>query len=267
LIDKYSYWKSVDPDRPVFLNFAGPDVLVAEPGPVPNWCNAANGYCSWEGNYLSYIGKALDWASNDIYPVGGWLPDESRRNDLSLIGDVMDKIRGWTEKPQFATIECGDQRYVPEAARGLTPGELRAQIWIAVVHGARGICYFSAWFSPPYAWAGYDNTSSENVAEMLVQHSTLTALAPVLQGRINPPSIGATISTPLQIGWRKNSSGSYFIAVNPGGTSLNGATLSLSGVAVNSSAEVYGESRTVEVSAGKIMDSFGPFAVHIYVLK
>lgn len=265
-INNYNLWKSIDPTRPVFLNFAGPDVLIAIEGPQPSWCNEAGGYCSWAGNYKRYIGEALDWASNDIYPVGGWLPDEKRRNDLTLIGDVLDRIKTWTDKPQFATIECSDQRYVPQATRGLTPGELRAQMWISIVHGARGICYFAAWFSPPYMWAGWDNTTAGNVAEMLVQHPIITSLAPVLQGVIDPPSLEITVPSPLQACWRNANGQGYFIVVNPTGVAQTNVSLTLTGVPTSGTAVVYSQSRNVTVSGGHITDSFPAFGVNIYVI-
>jgi hypothetical protein len=266
-INNYKRWKSIDPTRPVFLNFAGPDVLTAVEGPLPSWCVEATGYCSWAGNYKRYIDESLDWASNDIYPVGGWLPDENRRNDLTLIGDVLDRIRTWTDKPQIATIECSDQRYVPEATRGLTPGELRAQMWIAIVHGARGLCYFAAWFSPPYMWAGWDNTTAGNVAEMQVQHPVITSLAPVLQGVINPPSLGITVPSPLQACWREANGQGYFIVVNPTGIAQTNVSLMVKGVPESGTAAVYSQSRNVTILGGKITDSFPAFGVNIYVIQ
>jgi hypothetical protein len=87
----------------------------------------------------------------------------------------------------------------------------------------------------------------------------------VLQGVINPPEIKATVSAPFHVGWRNAPAGMYFITVNPIATPAT-ATLTLTGTGAATTATVLNENRTVPVTAGKISDSFGAFAGHIYVV-
>jgi hypothetical protein len=265
-IANYKKWKEIDPTRPVFLNFAGPDVTTAVDGATPSWCKAPDYNCSLTSNHLDYINKALDWVGNDLYPLAGYLPEESRRGDVTYIADPIDRIQTWTDKPQFAFVETSNQLFVKQAPRGANRDEVRAEIWVAIIHGVRGLAYFSAVVPPNGDGWAEDGTPESVGAELKIQNGVVTQLAPVLQGPINPPSLGATVPSPLQVGWRDAPSGRHFFVVNTKKTAVSNATLSLSGVGPATSATVFNESRTVALSDGKLTDSFGPYAVHIYVV-
>jgi hypothetical protein len=265
-VANYQQWKAVDPSRPVFLNFAGVDAAGALTGPKPSWCTDATGGCSLESNHLDYINGALDWVSNDVYPCSGYLPDESRRCDPSYIGDPIDRIRSWTDKPQFAFIETSYQKFVPQSTRGPTKDEVRAEIWVAIVHGVRGYTFFPQVVPADGIGATNDGTPGDVAAELTIQNSIVTQLATVLQGSINPTTLGASVPKPLQAGWRDTSTKKYFFVVNTKIDTLTNASITLSGVDTATSASVFNESRTVTLNNGTLADTFGPFAVHIYLV-
>jgi hypothetical protein len=246
---KYADWKAIDPTRPVYINFGGSDVM-------------SNTTSREVATYKALI-AASDWVSNDRYPVTGYLNEGATRNDLTLVGEPMDRIRGWTDKPQFCYIETSSQQFV-SGARGVTPAELRAEIWLAIVHGVRGYVFF------PQVVGGNntsnDGTPDDVAAEMTIQNGVVAQLAPVLQGEINPPSLGATVPAPLQVAWRSAPDGNYFIVVNPVGTAMASASITLTGVGAATSATVFNGSRQVALAGGSFTDSFGPFAVNIYVV-
>jgi len=70
-VANYQLWKAADPNRTVYLNFAGPDVLTAIEGPKPSWCLDSTGGCSLVTNHMDYINQASTGFSNDIYPARG----------------------------------------------------------------------------------------------------------------------------------------------------------------------------------------------------
>jgi len=70
----------------------------------------------------------------------------------------------------------------------------------------------------------------------------------------------------LQAGWRDTSTPKYFLVVNTKIDTLTNASITLSGVDIATSASVFNESRTVTLTNGTLADTFGPFAVHIYVV-
>lgn len=246
LQQNYNQMKSIDPDTNVLINFIGDlnqyDLQTGEGG--PDW-------------YRKYI-AAADWVSADQYPINKGRP-------ITELGVTIDKLRSWTDKPVFAFIETGEYDTVSNQnpGPGPTPGQLRAEVWSAIVHGVRGLYYFpqrvdSTGFQ-------FDVTPPEVAAEITKQNNLVTSLTSVLQqGEINPSGMGASVSSGLEVGWRNHSSGKYFFVVNLTGSIKNNQTISLNGIGGASSVEVYQENRSVSISGSSITDNFGPYDVHIY---
>jgi hypothetical protein len=242
----YCEWKQIDPHRPVFINFIGKlnqyDTVTKESGDA------------W---YRKYIHGA-DWVSGDIYPVNEGLA-------LTTVGQMVDRLRALSDdRPVSAYIETSD--IDPRSGGpGPTPDQLRAEIWSAIIHGARGIWYFPVQFNP----FTFDATPATVVKEMEVQNANITGLSAVLLGEINPPGVGASAPAPMEVGWRRDSSGTYVIALNLSPIARADQKISLSGISADT-AEVKYESRTVPIvkgtdtSTSTITDTFGPYAVHIY---
>jgi len=241
----YVSWKSVAPNRPVFINFVGDlnqyDLVTAESG--DNW-------------YRKYV-QGADWICADKYPVNQGV------SDLGVMGRTMDHLQLLAgNKPIFAFIESSDID-TGDGHPAPSPGQLRAQMWEVIVHGARGIWFFPEQISPTFL---FDTTPANVAAEMTTQDAAIAALASVLQGVLNPPGISASVAAPLDAGWRSASSGSYFIVVNLSGSAHNASSIALSGIGSAVSANVYGEARSVPIANNTISDDFAPYAVHIYVL-
>jgi hypothetical protein len=239
----YAQWKKAG-DKPVFVNFSGGYVLG---GKVP------------KETYQAYI-KSADWIGNDFYPVTGY----NRPDWLWKIGAAVDQLRDWSGgKPQFAFIESSPQRlsWTPKSTRGVTPEELRAEIWHAVIHGVRGIVYFPQQIGEGFR---YDATPQNVSLEMVRQNKRLAEMQDILVSPMNPKDAQASADKPLEIGWRIHEGRLYVIALNFVDAATH-ATITLKGA--TGSAQVYGEDRTIEVNNGQITDDWPPFGVHIYVLK
>lgn len=248
LRQKYLRLKELNPFMPVLVNFSGGVVLGLQ-GRCDEFC------------YRQYISSA-DWISSDIYPVAGW----GRPEQLGWVGRAIDRLEQWSDgRPLFAFIETSflDERAGVPGARGVTPDEFRAQVWNAVIHGARGIWYFPIAFRP----FRFDATPPSVVEEMTRQNALLADLAPVLQGRVDPPPTTVSAAQPIETGWRADDKATYVLAVNLSDRSGQyRIAVDLGGAAVPGVATVYGEGRTVVVSEGVIRDEFRPHDVHIYVL-
>jgi hypothetical protein len=261
-MSRYTTLKSVDPKRPIYINFGGSDVMSALDGAAPSWCPSPYTDCLLTSTYKLLL-AAGDWISNDRYPLAGYLNTGATRGDLTLVSQPVDRLAGWSNKPQFDYIETSNQQII-SGARGVTPDELRAEVWLSIVHGVRGFVYF------PQVVGGSqtsnDGTPADVVTEMTKVNTTVTQIASVLQGAINPPSISAVPPAPLQAGWRNAPSGMYFIVVNPVATVTTASSIALTGVGAATAATVLNENRTVPISGGKISDGFAAFGVHIYVV-
>lgn len=262
----YSDWKAASPSTPVYVTFGGGNVLM----PTPYDCNGLGDEGGPLADCYDQLIGAADWVGHDIYPVNGWLWDESTRGDISQIGLALDKLRGvgdwsieWQSGPVFAFVE-GARCCDTWGAQHATPAETRAEIWNAIIHGARGIFYFTTEVEPGFSW---DNMAPDVEVEVTYQNGIITQLSNVLQDEINPTSLGTTLSSnSLEAGWRDTPSGKYFFVLNKTADAVNGATVTLTGIGDATSATVYDEARSETIVGGMITDDFPAHERHIYVI-
>jgi hypothetical protein len=213
-------------------------------------------------SYPGYASK-MDWLSDDIYPCNKF------DCNLTVVGDEVSQLRKWGTdgQPAFAYIETGDW---DGNGSGPSPRQFSAEIWDAIIHGARGVYYFSARIQVPCSSGcllGYDMTTTEISDEMKQIDARLQELGPILQRGINPASASMTGPSGLEIGWRRDpvASAYYFFVLNPGGTLKTGKQLTLGGVQTTDPVEVIYEGRSATVQAGNtIVDDFKPYQLHIY---
>jgi hypothetical protein len=277
---------ALDPSKATFLN-SGINGL----GPT------ASGWPYSGGSYnYQMLFQSIDWVCNDLYPYGGssYNDDElagSRGGDhvvtaadvqqwpqlapmlgkgaVSAIGQVTEKLRAvMPSKTYFSFVEIA---CVMSNSPTVPPGGLRAEMWDAIIHGARGIMVFAyagQLTSPTSDGGGCAAAPAANIAELRRQSGLITSLASVIQDAHNPATLGATLSAQaLEAGWRDTPSGKYFFVLNTTNAALPGpATMTLTGVGGASSATVYGESRSVSLASGSFQDTFGPYELHVYVV-
>jgi fibronectin type 3 domain-containing protein len=247
LVSFFAGLKAIDITRPVSVNLA-PGGMMGLGG-----CTAAQNQ--------AYIVNASDWAMNDIYPIAGW--DEP--NDIIVpnnwVGEALQQMAGISQgRPQMQFVECSEQNlsWCPQCPAP-TPAQFHTEFWDAIINGARGVFLFPEAISPFY----WDNTTAAMDTQIEADWSTVTALTTALQTTINPSGMSATVSAPLEAGWR-NSTHQYFIVNNTGASALNNQTVTLTGINGATTAVVYGESRNVNIVSGVITDNFAAESIHIY---
>ncbi|HMO15824.1 MAG TPA: hypothetical protein PKA76_05130 [Pirellulaceae bacterium] len=256
----YAEWQRIDPQRKIFINFAGPDI---------SWFTARDD--EYSRNYAAHYPRLIataDWIANDIYPCAGWLnrAHESRRGDVTLITEPIKVIRTLTGKPQFAFIETSEIEHGNVAgARCPTPGEVRAQIWLAIIHGVRGLFYFPAVVGTN--GFQFDGTPPEVVDELKLQNAILTELSSILQGPINPKNANVIIPAPLQAGWRIERKRIYIFVVNPTSQPQPAVPIRVDATSAIKVCEQHGSSRKLSVTENQWHDEFAPFGVNIYLAE
>ena len=243
---QYAALKKFNPSVPVIENYSGGYVL------------------HWQGNvtsktYAAYL-AASDWDSSDIYPVTGWgLPDR-----LSAPGDAVTMLSKATGgKAQMAFIETSNQNlWWVTNDKGVTPGQLSAEIWTAINHGAKGITYF------PQQIGGfnYDATPADVLAEMTTQNARITSLGGPLSSEYDPATYGMGLTGGLQGSWRSYNGHAYFIVTNPIANTVTAGGRVYGVPRHTSSATVLGESRTLTMDAGAFTDTFAPYETHVYIV-
>jgi Beta-galactosidase len=261
----YATMKKADPTRPVFANFAGTMVL--------NPYDSVN-----QAQYQQYM-QAADWVGNDIYPITAWNHPEwidfskpLKQNDPYSIGSRMnpgvtvDTLRNWSGgKRQFAYIETSwqDLNSPAAAARGVTPDQLRGEVWDAIIHGAKGIIYF-----PQRVGATVfmdDNTPADVAAEITRQDALIKSLGGVLNAGNDAMDNRVAFNNPdLEGTWRDLNGKRYLFVLNMSSQTLTGINFTTAGLSSLNQLQVYNELRSEILSGGVINDSFAPYQLHVY---
>jgi hypothetical protein len=245
-IDIYQNWKAIGPKKPVWINFAGPNITV----------NGAD-YTQWV--------KAGDWVASDWYPIN-W----ARYNNIGFTGQAVDKLRSdarGVPKKYFAYIECSWQK-LSNSERGPTVDELRGTVWHAIMHGANGIIYFPQ-VVPDKTIGGsfsYDGVPTDVAAEMTRVDAQIQSFGRVLNATRDPSSRRlTTTASGIESTWRVTQEGDYFFVLNQSRNTLTNIALTLSGLPDTvSTLNVLGENRTESLAGTQIVDTFRPFEVHVY---
>ena len=194
------------------------------------------------GVYPGLIAKS-DVVGFDLYPLqelcrASWLPD------VAVAQQELVRLAGG--RPTFQWIEAQSWR-CRRWKLLVTPETVRAESWLSVVGGARGIGFFPADWDPAVTPA-------------------ITAIGKevsALGGALLAPALSATGSGPVLAAGRSLGGALYVFAVNPTRTGLR-ATVTMPGLA-GRTGSVLEEGRTVTASGDAFADDFGPLAVHLYV--
>jgi hypothetical protein len=250
------------------------------PTQVTNTCNAYRSAQPSQQRWLSLSGSPLvgsgpgvavdqkyaacaTWVSTDYYPFDRRLSTDPA-TQIGQIGQEMDNLRRVAPtKNRLAFIETGK---IARNNTPVTPAQMKAEIWEAIAHGARGIIYFpcTVWTNPIKR-----NNTTTGIAPMIkAQNALITRYASVLQGVVNPTGISLSAPAPFDTGWRKDSAGhKYFILINKSGVA-RAVKMRFAGVGGNRTASAIGESRTTRIDgAGYATDSLPAFGVRIYYLS
>jgi hypothetical protein len=252
IVERYEGMKRADPDRPVLLNL----------GQGVAWDG-------WYGrgvrtnhpeDYVEYL-KGCDIASFDIYPASH--DREEIAGKLWYVPLGVDRLREWTDnrKPVWCCIET---TRINNPTRKPTPREVHSEVWMAIIHGARGLIYFAHQFEPEFIEAGL--LADSEMAEMVKSlNAQIQELAPVLhsaQGADDLVVTNSEDSVPVDMLAKRHVGATYVFAVamRPGSTET---TFTLPGLG-RARVEVLGEGRTLDARDGAWSDSFGDYAVHLY---
>jgi len=214
-----------------------------------------------DADYPRYCSLA-DVISYDIYPCNSLGADGPER--FHMVAKGMDRLRKWTDgrKPLWFILEINRfTRNAETDTRSPTPDEVKSQMWMAIVHGARGLTFFChSWFGES-TYSRIEPDMREGLTKYTAEiHSLATVLnSPTLTDAVKvEPTMGGRVDTLV----KKLDGTTYVFAVNMY-RKAEKPTISVAGAA-DGQAEVLFENRTVEVKGGKIVDDFAPYAVHRY---
>lgn len=255
VINTYTGIKAKDSARPVFLNL-GQGVSNIDWVGRGTCTGKTEMYPVYKDGYI----KGCDIISFDIYPVNN---TDATSGKLWYVPKGVDSLIVWGEakKPVWCWIEVTkiDSK---NSKRQPTPEEVKAEVWMALIHGAGGVGYFCHSWTP-----ALDDAALLNDAVMLPAvtkiNKEITSLAPVLNSASTSGYASVKSSNtavPIDILTKKYGNANYIFSVGmrPGTTT---ATFTVNS---GDKAEVIGENRTIPISSGTFTDNFASYGVHLY---
>ena len=256
IVRDYERMRAADPSRPVLLNL-GQGVAY------DNYIGRGVRRNHPE-DYAEYV-KGCDVVSFDIYPVVHENPEVSGK--LEFVAKGVERLGQWTrgQKTVWNCIEC---THISNPQTKATPQQVRAEVWMALIHGSRGLIYFVHQFKPEFREAALLD-DPEMLAAVTAINRQIRELAPIL----NSPSIteGVTVnsSTPeVPLAWMMKRRGdeTYLFVVSLRNRPTHGS-FEIRDLPKDATAEVLGESRSLSVKNRVFADDFEPYAVHLYRLR
>ncbi len=253
IVADYQRIRASDPTRPVMLNLGQG---------VANDAWVGRGPGASLDDYPKYV-QGADLISFDVYPVA----DLNRTDGAEYLWYVpkgVDRLVKWTggRKLVWNCIEC---THIHDPKAKATPAQVKAEVWMALIHGSRGLIYFVHQFAPRFnEHALLDDP--EMLAAVTAVNRQIHDLAPVL----NSPTVaeGATARSsdaevPIDVMVKKMPEAVYLFAVGMRNKPARGSFL-VRGLPEIAIARVLGEDRELTVRNGQFHDEFPAYGVHLY---
>ncbi len=253
IVADYERLKAVDPSRPILLNLGQG---VAWDGWYGRGVRSRH-----PEDYPEYI-RGCDIVSFDIYPVAHSTPEVA--GNLWFVARGVERLNQWKAENQIAwnCIEC---TRIHHPTRKATPQQLRSEIWMALIHGSKGLIYFVHEWEPRFNEAALLD-DPEMLAAATAINRQITELAPVLNSP--PMTPGATVRSenvdvPVATRLLRRAGTTYLFAaaMRAGETKV---TFQLPDLKSDVAVEVLGENRRLTARDGSFQDDFGLWGVHLY---
>lgn len=250
IVADYERLRAADPTRPILLNL-GQGVANDE------WIGRGAG--AHLDDYLTYV-KGGDIISFDVYPVAGLKDGENR---LWYVPKGVDRLVKWTEGKK-RIWNCIEASRIDNEKSMVTPAQVRAEVWMSLVHGSTGLIYFVHQFKPTFNEHALLDDPVLLPAVTAINRQ-IRELAPVL----NSPTLAvgtvkaASDQGPIDLMAKRHEGATYVFAVGMRNVATHG-TFQVQGLANTATAEVLGEARTLTVRHGQFEDDFKPHEVHLY---
>jgi len=249
-----NYYKTIqekDPTRPVYLNL-GQGVSYID------W--VGRGDCRADTlSYPEYI-EACDIISFDIYPATSKY--ELVRNKLWYVPQGIDNLRRWSgdKKPVWCWIETTHIN----SENKPTPSQVKAEVWMALIHGAKGFGYFCHEWVPeakPNALLD-DPVMFPAVSKINAQIHQLAPVlnSPDMQGVVLVESGNVEVPVNIMVKHFEDSLYVFAVSMREGTATV---TFTIIGIQ-DGETTVIGEDRELIISNGIFEDQYKDYEVHLY---
>ena len=253
IVEDYLRIKANDPNRPVLLNLGQ--------GVAWDGWHGRGVRTNHPEDYPEYV-KGCDIASFDIYPATHDRPQVAGK--LWYVARGVERLVAWSgpEKIVWNCIEC---TRINNPSRKATPHQVRAEVWMSIIHGSMGLIYFVHEWQPRFNEAAIFS-DPPMLAEITAINRQIAELAPVL----NSPTIKSGVSVasdapdvPVAVMMKRHGQATYLFAVSMrDGTTQ--ARFTIEGLTGKHRVNVLGEDRDLTCNGGVFQDTFKPWDVHLY---
>jgi hypothetical protein len=254
----YQGLRAKDPTRPVYLNLGQGVANI----PYIGWGSECSK--THPADYAEYI-KGSDIISFDIYPANSTYAEI--KGNLYYVAKGVDNLVAWSggSKPVWNWIECTG---IDDVNAKPTPAQVKAEVWMSIVHGSMGIGYFVHQFNPFAEHALLDDATMKAAVAAINQQ--IRDLAPVLN---TPPIINAgavasaDASVPVDMLIKRQGAATYVFAVAMRGSATRATFSGLTNIGAGAVVEVLGEGRTIALSGNSFQDDFAAWGVRLYKIQ
>ncbi|WP_259460347.1 hypothetical protein [Pseudarthrobacter phenanthrenivorans] len=180
-------------------------------------------------------------------------------------GWLVDRMRSYQagpgSKPNWMFVETAMPFLNDTGARTITPEQIEGACWSAIIHEARGICFFQ--HNNDGVNGGYSLVDCSEERKDFIRRSNakITALAPVINTQSYAWDFGPGLDTMLKAKDRV----AYVFAEIALGTDPGSRTFTLPPSVSGTTIEVVDEGRSVKLEDGRFVDEFAhEYTHHIY---
>lgn len=253
VVAHYRELKRIDPTRPVMLNLGQ--------GVAWDVWTGRGERTNHPEDYAAYL-QGCDMASFDIYPVVASHADIA--GNLWYVPYGTARLKEWSHGKRMVWCAIEASR-IGNLSVKPTPEQIRSEVWMAIIHGARGIVYFVHQFQPTFHASPIldDPDMFEGVRAL---NEEIHALAPVINAPQppQPPRVSSSVEeVPIATMLRRDGDTAYLFAaaIRDGRTT---GTFTVPQVDEGATVEVIGENRSLTIAGGGFSDDFAGYQVHLY---
>ena len=238
--------KNIDPNHLVYVHLSIDEILNFKPE---------------EKEKYETIFEKADVAGCHVYPMGMNLPGK-----LDMVGDVVDFMNKYSKGKMAPLIdlECAKLEKGKRIGTPPTPAQVRCEIWEAIVHGAKAICYFTISFEP-FVWSQiparnemvlkYNNDLIQRLKEVILLGKEDVKVEKEVEEGLN-------ISTMV----KRDDKDIYIFAVNTANQEGR-VKFKIDKQYVVKEIKNYEEKRELNIKDNIFEEEFAPYEVKIYLAK
>jgi len=247
----YKKIQEADPSRPVLLNL----------GQGVAWDNYIGRGVrrNKSEDYPEYL-KGCDIASFDIYPAVHDHADIAGK--LWKVPEGVERLRKWGEGKKIVW-NCIEASRIDNEKVKPTAAQIRAEVWMSLVHGSAGLIYFVHQFKPRFSEASLLQ-DAELLAGVTAVNKQVQSLAPALNSPTIADGVAVASDSPVDAMAKRQGESTWVFAVAMR-EQASKATFTVKGA--KGSAEVLGENRAIPLKDGRFEDEFKPYDVHLYRIR